>query len=99
MNRLNQILETKQTEVQRLQANAAELEQQARLPKDFRGFSAALERYDGELAIIAEVKKASPSAGLIASDFDPVERATDYEHQGAEVISVLTDEMFFQGSV
>jgi indole-3-glycerol phosphate synthase len=62
-----------------------------------RDFRAALET--GTFAIISEIKKASPSKGVIAHDFDPVRLARQYAAGGAAALSVLTDEAFFQGSL
>jgi indole-3-glycerol phosphate synthase len=74
----------------------AELERQLAAAPPLRDFRGALDRA-GTVQIIAEVKKASPSAGVIRSDFDPVQIARVYEQHGAAAISVLTDTPFFQG--
>ena len=65
---------------------------------DYRDFAGALRRSKG-VALIAEVKKASPSAGIIRADFDPVKIAGEYEAAGAVALSVLTDKKFFQGEL
>ncbi|MEY2547146.1 MAG: indole-3-glycerol phosphate synthase [Verrucomicrobiota bacterium] len=99
MSRLDEILAVKRREVEQLRPRAAELHRQAVLRNDFRSLRAALKREDGKLSIIAEVKKASPSAGIIAESFDPVEIARGYEQNGASAISVLTDAQFFHGAL
>jgi len=95
---LDRIVASKRGEVAAARARTppAELERRAALAPPPRDFRAALERAP-DVAVIAEVKRASPSAGVLRADFDPVAIARIYEEHGAAAISVLTDEPFFQG--
>jgi len=99
MNRLEEILAAKRDEIELLKPRAPELDRQARARTDFRGFHAAIQSGDNRIAVIAEIKKASPSAGVIAESFEPIEIAKKYEQAGANAISVLTDTKFFQGKL
>ncbi len=71
----------------------------SRRRNDLGGFRAALDRGPTRLGLIAEVKKTSPSAGLIDPDFDPIRQAQRYLDGGASCLSILTDEQYFQGSL
>ena len=99
---LERILERKTEEVaeRRLQVPLTELTARIADMPDTRGFAAAIEaKIDvGLPAVIAEVKKASPSKGVIRADFDPAAIARSYAAAGATCLSVLTDRDFFQGS-
>ncbi len=99
MDRLQEILEAKRREIAKLVHRADHLRAAALQRNDFRGFGRAIDRGPESLGLIAEVKKASPSAGVIVEAFDPVQIAKAYEAAGANAISVLTDEEFFQGSL
>jgi indole-3-glycerol phosphate synthase len=100
---LEEIVEEKKREVARLPLqtiSAATLESAMRAREDRRDFLGALRNPRvGRVALIAEIKKASPSAGIIRPDFDPVAIAREYEAAGASCLSVLTDEKFFKGSL
>lgn len=103
MSILQTIVEQKRQEVARLPngpISSAGLAAALRTRGEPRDFLAALRKpRRGSLGLIAEVKKASPSAGVIRADFDPVRVARQYEAAGASCLSVLTDEKFFQGSL
>jgi indole-3-glycerol phosphate synthase len=98
VNILDTIVAQKKLEVAKLRPQAGKLKQAAAQRKNFRDFAGALRRDDG-VALIAEVKKASPSVGVIVEDFDTIQIARDYEDAGASALSVLTDEKFFQGRI
>jgi len=101
-NILGTIIETKRKEVADLRERVSidELRERAGAgarPRNF--FSAVTAKPRGMVNLIAEIKKASPSAGVIRKDFDPVAIAREYEQAGASAISVLTDREYFQGSL
>jgi indole-3-glycerol phosphate synthase len=98
MNVLDKIVAEKRQEVTHLRPQAGRIRQAAASRKDYRDFAAALRKKDA-VSLIAEVKKASPSAGIIKKDFDPIAIAREYEAGGASALSVLTDEKFFQGKI
>lgn len=100
MNVLDSIWAAKREEVARLRirSSVAELRSRAADQSSPRGFKKALELSPHPIALIAEVKKASPVKGVVRKDFDPLAISTDYCSAGADCISVLTDVEFFQGS-
>ena len=99
---LQQILRVKEQEVDAAQKRVPldTLRARAQAMPRCRNFYRTLTKPNPRgINVIAEIKRASPSAGLIRSDFDPAQLARIYHHAGADAISVLTDEQFFQGSL
>ncbi|AQR67701.1 indole-3-glycerol-phosphate synthase [Janthinobacterium sp. LM6] len=104
---LDKILAVKADEVAKAKARRSlaslrgDVESDSALRAGLRGFEASLRQHiaAGKPGIIAEVKKASPSKGVIRADFRPSDIAASYAAHGAACLSVLTDEQFFQGSV
>jgi indole-3-glycerol phosphate synthase len=99
---LDQIIDTKREEIAAAKSRVSleELKSRARgmeKPRNF--FQAVTNPGKKPVNLIAEVKKASPSAGVIRADFDPAEIARQYEAAGADALSVLTDEKYFQGKM
>jgi len=97
-DRLREIIQHKEAEIEPLRLREPELRRRAVERDVYRGFRRVLDQ-PGSPTLIAEVKKASPSAGIIAHEFDPVEQALSYARGGAHAISVLTETAFFQGSL
>jgi indole-3-glycerol phosphate synthase len=99
---LDRIVSVKREEVAaaKVRRSVASLREAAEARRDVRGFVTALRSKiaAGRAAVIAEVKKASPSKGVLRKQFVPSEIAASYERGGAACLSVLTDERFFQGS-
>jgi indole-3-glycerol phosphate synthase len=95
MNRLAEIIAHKRTEIEPLIGHTTEWREKFRQVLSFRSFRRSLTA--DSFGIIAEVKKASPSAGVISEDVNPVKVALAYDEAGANCISVLTDQKYFHG--
>ncbi len=97
---LNKIIENKRSEVERSKKYTSIdfLKRELQKVEGTRDFHEGI-RPDGRTKVIAEIKRASPSKGVIREDFDPVEIAKSYSRGGASAISVLTDSIFFKGSL
>ncbi len=93
MTILDEIIAHKRTEIDARRAKGLPTQ----VPGEPRGFRNSILNVEQKPALIAEVKKASPSEGVIRPDFDPVQIAKTYEEAGATCLSVLTDQKFFQG--
>ena len=99
VNRLQEIIATKSDEIAAAKSRVKNLRALAERRTDFRDFPSAIQRCGERLKIIAETKKASPSAGIIAKKYDPVAMAKRFEASGADALSVLTERNYFLGSI
>ena len=97
MNILDEIIAYKKKEIEPLIPLTKKLRASALMRNDFAGFRTALDLGPDRLGVIAEVKKASPSAGIIDPNFDALRQAQRYIDGGASCMSILTDEKYFQG--
>lgn len=97
MNRLEEIVARKRSEIAKICAD--EFRMRAERRDEFRDFISAIRRRDRRVHIIAETKKASPSAGVITESYDPVEIAKRYQTNGADAVSVLTEGNYFGGAL
>lgn len=99
MNILDEIVEVKKEEIKKLRSGftISRFSDSQYFATPCLDFSYALSKPN--ISIIAEIKKASPSRGVIREDFDPIKIANIYQDNGADAISILTDEMFFQGNI
>jgi indole-3-glycerol phosphate synthase len=95
MSRLTEIIAHKRNEIDPWIEHTSDWRERAKKVAPFRGFKKSLS--SGSFGFIAEIKKASPSAGVITEDFDPAKSALAYDAAGANCISVLTDEKYFHG--
>ena len=98
MNRLEEILADKRAEIAGTKVRPIDFRGLAEKRSDFRDFASAIRRRGKNLKIIAETKKASPSAGVLEPNYNPAETAKKYERHGASAISVLTERRHFSGS-
>ncbi|MBO8158769.1 indole-3-glycerol phosphate synthase TrpC [Thermosyntropha sp.] len=92
---LDKIIATKKEEIKNLEKK---LDMSAVSPKERPDLSSFLDKKDGKIKVIAEIKKASPVKGVLAEDLDPIELASVYEKNGAAAVSVITEEKYFLGS-
>jgi indole-3-glycerol phosphate synthase len=96
VNWLDEIIARKRSDIAKMRAE--EFRSLAKRRDDFRDFHAAIRRKSGRVRVIAEAKSASPSAGVIAANYDPTEIARRYQANGVDAISVLTERNYFGGA-